>query len=130
MQPNSETLIQALDHGTATPDEQRLAATLLRGQDVPSLESRAERDRLLLEYRSRHLDKLSNRAAAMTLLARLRAYRDGEWRQRKHKHLIACPTRIRGTERELLWQILKAYTITPDFHHLRRLLAKKVEHPR
>lgn len=101
---------------------ERLAEFLDRIEPSPA-ELRAERDRLIREYRTRWYPRLSIREAARQIEADARRYAAGAWRE--HRHRASCPDAIAGTPRASLWRLFQSCPPDrlPGFTQLREILA-------
>lgn len=115
-------LTAKLAAGIATPDD--LAAVdqaLAKAADRPAsaTERQGERDRLYREYRDRYLVSIPNISERIRRFQRdLAAYRDGAWQAEKHAGKMVCPESIRGTPRELMWQLLVVWPEAMSDRHL------------
>lgn len=93
----------------------------LSGADRPAsaTQRQGERDKLYRQYRDQCLSAIANVSERVRRFQRdLAAYRDGAWQAEKHGGKLICPESIRGTPREILWQLLLVWPEAMSDRHL------------
>ena len=86
-------------------------------------ESKAERDRLLIELAREHCADLRGvKSKADRIAAWARRYEGSSWA--RERHLTACPDRLQGRPQGLVWRILKAHPDFPRDRLLREIISR------
>ncbi|KQT59979.1 hypothetical protein ASG52_19835 [Methylobacterium sp. Leaf456] len=85
------------------------------------VEALAKRDAALRALAARHYDSLTVRAQASAIRATLSAYASGCWRFDRAS--LSAPITYIGTEREMLFDVMKARAAVPSARQIRRVLS-------